>query len=76
MMDPDKQNPGWKRPADWPFEEDWDSPAWQQRMRQVRDQTAKKREEYGFSQCPKCGTQHTGRTLSCRNCSYRAAKPQ
>lgn len=30
-MTPDMENPTWKRPDDWPYEEDWNSPAWKQR---------------------------------------------
>ena len=26
---------------------------------------------YGFSQCGACGTQHTGKTMTCRNCNAK-----
>lgn len=65
-------NPDWKRPDDWPYEEDWDSPAWEARMKKLEEKIKIRRENYGFITCPKCGTDHTGKTLTCRNCEFRA----
>jgi hypothetical protein len=74
MSDP-KRNPGWKRPADWKYEEDWNSPAWNERMKKVREELAAKREAYGFDVCPACETEHTTKTLVCRNCGYANPRP-
>lgn len=71
-MDDPNRNPGWKRPPDWPYEEDWDSPAWRERMRKSVAKIAALRERFGFTQCPRCGVEHTTKTLVCRGCNHRA----
>ena len=76
MTDDPKRNPGWKRPADWPYEEDWDSPAWRERMRKRMAEIAEQREREGFIDCPRCKTQHTGKTLVCRVCGFRASEKE
>jgi hypothetical protein len=69
--EPDDINPNWKRPANWSWPEDWGSPNWNKRMKKVNKDIAEKRRKYGFKKCPKCGTEHTALTLSCRECMYQ-----
>jgi predicted RNA-binding Zn-ribbon protein involved in translation (DUF1610 family) len=71
-VDP-KRNPGWVRPADWMYEEDWGSPAWKERMAKNNAEAQGNREKYGFDICPKCGTEHTARTITCRECGHKNA---
>lgn len=66
-----KRNPGWKRPEDWKYEEDWNSPAWRERLAEVEKGIGRRLEKFGFEKCPKCETQHTAKTVFCRNCSYK-----
>ncbi len=70
--DPNDINPNWKRPSDWKYKADWDSPNW----KKWRHESGVKRqlglEMCGFSLCPKCNTQHTALTFSCRNCNHKA----
>lgn len=73
---PDLVNPGWKRRPDWPYPEDFDSPAWKRRMAVIDADTRERRRLYGFFECPKCGTIHTAKTLSCRGCEHKAPQPQ
>ena len=72
---PDLVNPGWERPSDWPYEEDWGSPAWKRRMAETHAASMKLREEHGFLDCPKCRVFHTAKTLACRVCDYRVLLP-
>jgi len=37
---------------------------------------AEKRRKYGFKKCPKCGAEHTGHTLMCRECGYRVTEEE
>ena len=67
-----KVNPRWRRPKNWPYEEDWNSPAWQARMNKRMDVIKMMRQMYGFVDCPECGNQHTGKTCTCRNCGHKA----
>lgn len=71
MNELSKINPGWKRPSDWKYEEDWNSPAWRARMAEVNRELREKRNKYGFVKCPSCKTIHTAYTLMCRNCDYK-----
>jgi hypothetical protein len=73
-MERDSQlvNPNWKRPDDWPYEADFDSSAWKRRMREIQNEVQLRREKFGFVTCPQCETGHTGKTLSCRGCEYKA----
>lgn len=72
MTDPKRNpDPDYKRPADWPYEEDWGSPAWKAKMAAIDTQRRQKLADYGFSVCPSCNTAHTNLTLTCRNCDYR-----
>lgn len=32
--------------------------------------------KFGFNVCPKCGTQHAGKTIACRRCDYRVTLPE
>lgn len=73
--DPDIVNPGWKRHDDWQYEEDWNSPRWRRKIAKIDKQIGQNRKDYGFIECPKCATIHTGLTLSCRECEYKA-KPR
>jgi ribosomal protein L32 len=75
MADDPKRNPGWNRPPDWKYEEDWNSPAWKERMRQVRERLAADTAAHGFEVCPKCGQAHNGKTLRCRACNYYQLTP-
>jgi rubrerythrin len=71
-----KCNPGWRRPPDWKYEEDWGSPVWKERMRVDREKVDEKRARIGFHYCPKCNEQHgPGMTLTCRLCGYVAVEP-
>jgi len=72
VMNDRLRNPGWKRPADWPYEEDWDSPAWKERLRASHEKAMKLREKYGFICCPACNVGHTNKTICCRNCGHKA----
>lgn len=54
----------------WGHPMDWGSPAWEKMMRAHYKEIAKVWQQYGFETCPKCGTQHTGITLCCRNCNH------
>lgn len=65
------RNPNWKRPDNWKYEEDWGSPAWNERMEVVMKRINERREKEGFSLCPNCKTQHTSKTLMCRECGLR-----
>lgn len=67
----DKINPGWHRPDDWKYEEDWNSPAWRLRMQKVNSEIRELREKYGFIKCPQCETEHTSKTICCRECGYK-----
>lgn len=74
MKDKRLVNPNWTRPEDprdWPYEEDWDSPAWKERMKKVYERAKELRSKYGFITCPKCNTSHTTYTIFCRVCEYK-----
>jgi ribosomal protein L40E len=75
MSDDPNRNHGWVRPPGWKFEEDWGSPAWNERMRRSDEALAKEREKYGFVACPKCSAVHTTQTTFCRECRYRVMTP-
>lgn len=68
--DPDLVNLDWKRPDDWPFEEDHDSPRWRRRLARGQRKCQIGREKWGFHTCPECDVMHTGMTLVCRGCGY------
>lgn len=70
--DPDDVNPGWERPSDWKFKSDWDSPNWRRQMDENFARIARKRAKFGFSVCPECGTRHTTKTITCRECEYKS----
>lgn len=72
MTDDPKRNPGWKRPPGWKFEEDWGSPAWEERERKVYAQLQELRDKYGFIVCPNCKVEHTTTTIVCRVCGHKA----
>lgn len=74
--DPDLINPGWVRPADWKYAEDWDSPAWRRRMAESERIGAERRRKYGFITCPACKMGHTNFTLSCRECGHKCIIPK
>lgn len=71
INDPDK-NPGWKRPSDWQYEEDWGSLVWNMRMNKNVQKRRAYVEAHGFIVCPECKTEHTALTITCRNCNYKA----
>ena len=71
MRELSKINPNWKRPADWSFEMDWGSPAWEAKMELIEERRKRRTEIRGFIYCPKCDTGHTAKTLSCRGCEYK-----
>jgi hypothetical protein len=73
--DPDLVNPSWERPPDWPYEADWDSPAWKRARDESEQRIVEARREYGFSVCPACHTAHTSKTVVCRECGHRAFAP-
>jgi hypothetical protein len=60
----------WVRPADWKYPEDWGSPAWKRRMAETYKKAGVLLLQYGFEVCPKCGVQHSGLTMCCRNCNH------
>lgn len=66
-----KINPEWKRPNDWPYEEDWNSPAWKAIMKEAENRSRAKREKFGFVWCPECKAGHTNKTICCRECNYK-----
>lgn len=68
---PNDINPNWKRPSDWKYKADWDSPNWKRWRHEANIRTQKLLEIYGFSLCPKCNTQHTALTFMCRECSFK-----
>lgn len=72
MLTEDKRNPDWKRPADWPYEEDFDSKVWKEKMKALDEKMRIRRREFGFTHCPACGSDHTNFTLMCRNCGHKA----
>jgi hypothetical protein len=74
LRDPDLCNPGWVRPDNWFYEEDWDSPAWRRRIAENRRKIQEFIDEFGFTKCPECGTGHTAKTLCCRNCEFTIAR--
>lgn len=69
-MDDSKRNPGWERPADWPYEEDWGSAVWKERMKKSNENLSRLRKEVGFLTCPSCQQEHTALTLTCRRCEF------
>ena len=69
----DRRNPGWERWDWWNYEEDWGSPAWEDRMAQVNARILARREKVGFISCPKCRAEHTSKTVTCRKCGYQAS---
>jgi len=64
-------NPDWHRPNDWPYKEDWGSPAWKRRMIEVHKNISQRQRNNGFICCPVCNTLHTTHTLMCRECQYQ-----
>jgi hypothetical protein len=68
------RNPNWVRPHDWPWAEDWNSPAWREKEVQRAQRLMERREKYGFGVCPACNTGHTAKTLRCRECGYAATE--
>jgi hypothetical protein len=76
VRNPDDINPNWKRPANWKYKEDWGSPNWEKRMEETFKNINEKRRKYGFKICPKCGTEHTNLTLTCRECMYQPTMEQ
>ena len=74
--DPNDINPNWKRPSDWKYKADWDSPNWKKWRTEDNKRIGKLLEKYGFSLCPNCNTQHTALTFMCRNCSYKISVPK
>tara|TARA_Y100000034_G_C6860043_1_gene391304 strand:- start:759 stop:989 length:231 start_codon:yes stop_codon:yes gene_type:complete len=75
-MELSKTNPNWTRPADWKWEEDWGSPAWEARMDLLLASIAAKNEKYGFIVCPECETVHIRKTVSCRECEFHVDIPE
>jgi hypothetical protein len=69
--DPDLVNPNWKRPDDWPFEEDHGSPKWDRRIKRTYRKADIGRQKWGFQTCPECGVMHTALTITCRGCGYQ-----
>jgi DNA-binding PadR family transcriptional regulator len=69
-----KKNPNWKRPYDWPYDEDYGSPAWLERG--AKNAAARRalvdEHEHGFEVCPKCGAPQTGKTWRCGTCGHLA----
>ena len=65
------RNPGWIRPDDWPYDEDYGSEAWKERMAASEAKSWERRKKWGFIVCPECKTGHTNVTLTCRGCSYK-----
>lgn len=72
MADDPKKNPNWRRPSDWPYEEDWGSEVWKTRMARHDAALGATVREHGFLICPKCGIEHTAPTLTCRICGRHA----
>jgi hypothetical protein len=76
-VDPKRNpDPDYVRPEDWPYEEDWGSPKWEERMKKSRAKTAARRQKYGFGKCPECGAVHTNLTVTCRECGYQPEIPK
>lgn len=76
MSDPLRNpDPNYVRAPDWKYEEDWDSPAWRNRMSLINSRIGYCRNAFGFADCPACKTWHTGKTLMCRGCSHSAEVP-
>jgi len=71
----DLVNPSWERTPGWPYEADWDSPAWKRARAEGDERMAKARRDYGFSVCPACRTAHTSETVVCRECGHKAFVP-
>lgn len=71
MLTEDKRNPDWKRPADWPYDEDFGSKVWNGKMKALDAKLRERNKRIGFTHCPKCGSDHTNFTVVCRNCSYK-----
>ena len=53
------------------YEESWNSPIWRARVDKILEESAKKREKFGFTVCPQCATIHALKTVMCRGCNYR-----
>jgi hypothetical protein len=75
MRDPDLVNPGWERPPDWKWDEDWNSPKWKRKMAVIEANGAQRRLKFGFIYCPACKMGHTNYTITCRNCGHQATIP-
>mgnify|MGYP001202502157 CR=1 FL=1 len=50
---------------------DFDTPEYEQMMKQVEERIMQRREQYGFIFCPECNMGHTSKTLFCRECGYK-----
>jgi len=72
ILSEDKINLDWNRPDDWLWEEDYDSKVWKNKMKVLNEKLRISRMEFGFTRCPGCNSDHTGFTLVCRNCGYKA----
>jgi hypothetical protein len=70
--DPRNVNPDWLRPDDWPFDEDWGSEAWKDRVRMLERRSTMARARFGFASCPVCSARQPRRTLTCSSCLHRA----
>jgi len=61
-MDAYKTNPNWTRPDNW---------KWEDRMNVMWASIAARNEKHGFIVCPQCDTEHTRKTVSCRECEHK-----
>jgi hypothetical protein len=50
----------------------FDTPEYNKKMKEVMGKIGQRREKYGFITCPNCDSMHTVKTLTCRECEYKA----